>query len=78
MPFADHLEWARTIRSPVDPEAPVMLAVEFVADALSETRAKESLQEAISLYEKLADEIDPMRDNYWHFKRRSAEATLAA
>ena len=55
-----------------------MLAVEFIADALSETREKESLQEAVKLYEQLAAEIDPMRDNYWHFKRRNAEAILAA
>lgn len=78
MPFSEHLEWARAICSPADPEAPVMLAVEFTADALSETKVKESLQEAIKLYEQLASEIDPMRENYWHFKRRSAEAILAA
>lgn len=76
-PYADHLEWARSIKSPADPDAPVMLAVEFLADALSETKAEESVQEAIKLYEELGKEIDPMRENYWNFKKREAESLLA-
>lgn len=55
-----------------------MLAVEFVADALSESKVEESLQDAIKLYERLGAEIDPMRENYWNFKKREAQALLSA
>lgn len=54
-----------------------MLAVEFVADALTETKGKDNLQEAIKLYDQLGREIDVMRENFWRFKRRDAEALLA-
>lgn len=77
-PYSDHLEWARAIKSPTDPEAPVMFAVEFVADALSQSKAKESLEDAIKLYEQLGQEIDPMRENYWKFKKGEVEALMAA
>lgn len=74
--YADHLEWARSVKSPAEPERPIMLAIEFIADALSETKVKESLQDAIKLYEQLGEEVDPMRENYWNFKKREAEALL--
>lgn len=76
-PYSDHLEWARAIKSPTEPEAPVIFAAEFVADALSESKAAESLQDAIKLYEQLG-EIDPMRENYWNFKKMEVEALMAA
>lgn len=53
-----------------------MFAIEFVADALSETKIRENLQDAIKLYERLGEEIDPIRDNYWNFKKREAEASM--
>jgi hypothetical protein len=77
-PYADHLEWARSVKSPAEPERPIMLATEFVADALSETKVKENLEHAIKLYEQLGEEIDPMRENYWNFKKREAEALITA
>jgi hypothetical protein len=76
-PYAEHLSWARELRSPADTEAPVALATEFAADALGQTKTEESVEEAIKLYQDLGKQIDPMREGYWNFKIREAQMQIA-
>lgn len=73
LPYAPFTQWARDLRSPADPtedrEGRVVLAVEFVADALAQ---QGNAADAVRAYEALKT-LDAMRVNYWAQRQAMAE-----
>lgn len=72
LPFSQHLSWAQALRSPADPDTPVALAVEFVADALAATEDAKA-EDVRALYDSLATDLDPMRKGYWEWRKQQCQ-----